>query len=302
MLNLERLRVLQAVADAGSVHGAAAVLHVTTSAVSQQLTRLQREVGQPLVERSGRGIRLTDAAHLLVRHTADILDHVVRAESELAEHRGAVAGELAVAAFASAGRGLLPRVLASVREDHSALTVRSSEAEPDEAIPLLLRGGLDVAVMQDWAASPLPLPEGLSRRDLFEDPFDVALPAGHPAAGRASVDLRDLAGDDWITWSGGQLCHDWLTVTLRQAGVEPRIVHTAAEHATQLALVSAGLGVALLPRLGREPVPDSVRFVRPLPGPSRRVFAVWRTSASRRPAVAAFLRAVRSDTKSVEIV
>jgi DNA-binding transcriptional LysR family regulator len=293
MLNLDRLRVLHAVSTTGSVVGAARTLHVTTSAVSQQLARLEREAGQQLVERHGRGIRLTEAGALLARHAGDLLIHVERVEAGLAEHRGAVAGTLAIAAFATAARGLLPGVLRDLRSRYPDLSVSLSEQEPHEAIPALRRGHLDVAVVQDWADDVLTVPEGLSRRDLLDDPFDVALPVDHPLAGRDSVAVKELAGDDWIGWSAGQICHDWLVRTLRKDGAEPRVVHTASEHSTQLALVAAGLGVAVIPRLGREPAPPSVRFVPVDPLPTRRIFALWRASAAARPAISATLDALQ---------
>jgi DNA-binding transcriptional LysR family regulator len=293
MLNLERLRVLHVVSTTGSVVGAARTLHVTTSAVSQQLARLEREVGQRLVERQGRGIRLTEAGTVLARHAGDLLTHVERVEAGLAEHRGAVAGMVAIAAFATAGRGLLPGVLRDLRSRYPDLSVSLSEREPHEAIPALRRGHLDVAVVQDWADGVLTVPEGLSRRDLLDDPFDVALPVDHPLADRDSVAVKELAGDDWISWSTGQICHDWLVRTLRTDGIEPRVVHTASEHSTQLALVAAGLGVAVIPRLGREPTPPLVRFVPIDPPSTRRIFALWRTSAAARPAIAATLDALQ---------
>ncbi|UJW32796.1 LysR family transcriptional regulator [Saccharothrix sp. AJ9571] len=283
MLNLERLRVLRAVSTTGSVSGAAAQLHVTTSAVSQQLARLEREVGQPLLERNGRGIRLTDAAALLAAHADRLLAQVERVEADLARHRGAVAGALSMAAFATAARGLLPGALRALRADHTGLRVRLDEREPPEAISGLCRGEVDVAVVQDWPESPLELPEGLSRETLLHDPLDLAVPVDHePRA--------ELADEEWITWTSGQLCHDWLSRTLG----EPRIVHTASEHSTQLALVAAGLGVALLPRLGRDHVPDGVRVVPIDPAPARQVHALWRTSAARRPAIRAAVIALRS--------
>jgi DNA-binding transcriptional LysR family regulator len=293
MLSLERLRVLHAVSTTGSVVGAARTLHVTTSAVSQQLARLEREVGQQLVERQGRGIRLTEAGALLARHAGDLLTHVERVEAGLAEHRGAVAGSLAIAAFATAARGLLPGVLRDLRSRYPDLSVSLSEQEPHEAIPALCRGHLDVAVVQDWADDVLTVPEGLARRDLLDDPFDVALAADHPLANRDSVAIKELAGEDWISWSTGQICHDWLVRTLHEEGAEPRVVHTASEHSTQLALVAAGLGAAVIPRLGREPAPPSIRFVPIDPPPVRRVFALWRTSAAARPAIGATIDALQ---------
>ncbi len=293
MLNLERLRVLHAVSTAGSVVGAAGVLHVTTSAVSQQLARLEREVGQRLVERQGRGIRLTEAGTLLARDAGDLLAQVERVEATLAERSGTVAGAVTVAAFATAARGLLPGALRDLRARHPDLSVSTVEREPHEAIPALSRGDLDLAVVQDWAEDPLTVPAGLSRQDLLDDPFDVALPADHPHAGRAAVAIAELADEDWISWSTGQICHDWLVRTLTAQGTRPHVRHTASEHSTQLAFVAAGLGAALIPRLGREPGPPSVRFVPIDPAPTRRVFVLWRTSAAARPAIGATVDALR---------
>ena len=293
MLNLERLRVLHAIWTTGSVVGAAGSLHVTTSAISQQMARLEREVGQRLTERHGRGIRLTEAGLLLARNAVDLLAHVERVEADLAEHRGAVTGPLAIAAFATAARGLLPGVLRDLRSRHKDLSPSLSEGEPHEVIPALSRGHFDIAVVQDWADHELTVPEGLSRRHLLHDTFDVALPVDHPLADRETLALDELAGDDWISWSAGQICHDWLTGTLGRRGAKPRLAHTASEHSTQLALVAAGLGAAVIPRLGREPSPSSVRFVAIEPPPTRRVFALWRGSTTVRPAIGATLETLR---------
>jgi DNA-binding transcriptional LysR family regulator len=298
-LNLERLRMLHAVAVTGSVRGAAGSLHVTTSAVSQQLARLEREVGQALVERRGRGIRLTDAGSVLAEHAGRLLDEVERVEADLAGRRGAVVGELTVAAFATAARGLLPDGLAALRAGYPRLRVRLTEMEPTEAIPALCRGDVDVAVVQDWAEAPLDLPDGLSCKPLLDDVLDLAVPAGHPLAGRRAVALTELAGADWITWTGGQICNDWLLRALRGQGIPPTIAHTASEHSTQLALVAAGLGVAIIPRLGREPVPDAVRIVGVRPELSRQVSVLWRNTATRRPAIDAVVRILSVHNGSV---
>jgi DNA-binding transcriptional LysR family regulator len=293
MMDLERLRVLHAVHLAGSVVGAAQALHVTTSAVSQQMARLEREAGQRLSERHGRGIRLTEAGALLAREAGGLLAHAEQVEARLAGHRGAVAGTLSITAFATAARGLLPGVLRDLRSRYPDLSVSLSEREPDEAIPALSRGDLDIAVVQEWPDTPLAIPGGLARRDLLEDAFDVALPAGHPLAGRDSIAIRELADEGWISWSTGQICHDWLVHTLRAHGAQPRILHTASEHSTQLALVAAALGAAVIPRLGREPAPASVRFVPIDPSPVRRIYALWRASSAPRPAINATLGALQ---------
>jgi DNA-binding transcriptional LysR family regulator len=288
MLSVDRLRVLHAVATTGSVVGASSALRVTTSAVSQQLARLEREVGQPLLERHGRGVRLTDTGALLAREAADLLARVEQVEAGLAAHRGAVTGPLEVAAFATAARGLLPAALAALRAEHPDLTVTSRELDPHEAVPALTRGQIDLAVVQDWPDDPLPLPPGVSTRPLLEDRFDLAAPAGHPLAARGTVRVADLAGAEWVTWPGSQICGGWLTRTLP----DPRVAHTASEHSTQLALVAAGLGLALIPRLGRDPLPPAVRLVPLDPAPVRRVLATWRTPTSPRPALVAVLGAL----------
>lgn len=293
MLSLERLRVLHAVAATGSVAGAARALHVTTSAISQQMARLERETGQPLSERQGRGIRLTEAGLLLARSAGHLLEHAEEVEAALAGYSGAVAGTITIAAFATAARGLLPGVLGDLRSRHPDLSASLSEQEPHEAIPALCRGDLDIAVVQDWVGDTLSVPGGLSRLDLMDDCFDAALPADHPLAIRDSITIAELAADDWIAWSTGQICHDWLARTLRAEIGEPRILHTASEHSTQLALVAAGLGTALIPRLGREPTPPRIRFVPLDPPPTRHIFALWRASSAARPAIGATLKALR---------
>lgn len=294
MLDLERLRALHSVATYGSVSAAADVLHVTTSAVSQQLAKLERETGQKLLERNGRGVRLTDAAELLVTHADRILSLVERAQADLEAHRGAVVGELAVAAFPTAIRGLMPAALRGLRADHPDLRVIVGEEDPMQSIPRVVRGDLDMAVVQDWNNEPLPIPEGLLRGTICYDVADVALPGGHPLADRDEVELKELAGDPWISSTPGSICCDWLTHTLRSIDAEPRIDHMAYEFATQLALVEAGLGNAILPRLGRCDVPEGVRVVPLKTSLSRRVYAVWREEAARRPAIRAAMDALRA--------
>lgn len=292
MLSLERLRVLYAIATHGSVTGAASALHVTTSAVSQQMAKLERETGQRLLERSGRRVRLTGAAELLAAHAGEMLALAERAEADLEAYGDAVAGQVTVAAFATAVRGLGPAALRDLRRDHPQLRVRLAEAEPHESVPRVVRGDLDVAVVQDWFNDPLRLPAGLSRAALLDDVADVALPEDHPLARRAIVDIDELADEPWITWSPGWVCNSWLSQTLRSRGAEPDIAHTAADHQTHLALVAAGLGVAIIPRLGRDPVPSGVCFVEVKPALSRHVYAVWRTDADRRPSIRAVIAAL----------
>ncbi|AOT57822.1 HTH-type transcriptional regulator GltC [Streptomyces rubrolavendulae] len=293
VLNLERLRTLDALARHGSVSGAADALHVTTSAVSQQLAKLEREVGQQLVAKNGRGVRLTDAGHLLAGHAARILSQVALAQADIEAQRGRVVGEVRLAGFPTAARGLFPRAITALRAGHPELRVRSSELEPEHGIRQVLRGDVDLAVVLDWSNKRLPVPGGLAQAALLDDAADVAMAAGHPLAGRAEVDLEEFADDDWVSWPEGEFCHDWLVFTLRSKGIEPRIAHLAGEHHTQLALIQAGLGVCVTPRLGRGPVPEGVALVPVRRQMRRHIYAVWRVDADRRPSIRAAVEALR---------
>ncbi|MFF9002903.1 LysR family transcriptional regulator [Streptomyces achromogenes] len=294
MLNLERLRTLDALARHGSVSAAADALHVTTSAVSQQLGKLEREVGQRLLAKNGRGVRLTDAGRLLSEHAARILSQVELAESDLEAHRGQVVGELRLSAFPTAARGLFPAALGALRTEHPGLRVRSSELEPEQGIAGVVRGDLDLAVVLDWYNKPMPVPDGLVKAPLLDDPADVAMPVGHRLADRDEVELTEFAEDEWITWGEGEFCHEWLLFTLRSKGVEPIVGHRAGETHTQLGLVAAGLGVCIVPLLGRHPVPDGVVLVPLKQRVRRHVYVIWRADADRRPSIRAAVEALRT--------
>ncbi|UCM86687.1 LysR family transcriptional regulator [Streptomyces marincola] len=299
MLNIDRLRVLHAISQHGSVSAAAGALHVTTSAVSQQMAKLEREAGQRLLAKNGRGVRLTDAGRLLSEHAGRILAQVELAHADLEAQHGRAVGELLVGAFATAARGLFPRALAALRAGHPRLEPRLREMEPQDALRELDRGALDLAVVLDWYNRPLAVPGGLSRQALLDDVADVAMPDDHPLARRDRVDLEDFADDPWVSWPPGAVCHEWLLFTLRGRGIEPRVTHTAAEHHTQLALIAAGLGVAVAPRLGRAPVPAGVAVVPVRRTITRRLYAVWRAGDDRRPSVAAAVGALRAAARSV---
>ncbi|WP_405837890.1 LysR family transcriptional regulator [Streptomyces sp. NBC_01518] len=299
MLNLERLRTLDALARHGSVSGAAEGLHVTTSAVSQQMSKLEREVGQQLLAKNGRGVRLTDAGRLLAEHAGRILSQVELAQADLEAQRGQVVGELRISAFPTAARGLFPTALAALRARHPALRVRSTELEPENGIAGVVRGDLDLAVVLDWYNKPMPLPDGLVKAPILDDPADVAMPAGHPLAGRDEVDLGEFADDEWITWAEGEFCHEWLMFTLRSRGIEPIIGHRAAETHTQLGLVAAGLGVCVVPLLGRNPMPAGVVTVPLKQRVRRHVYVVWRADADRRPSIRAAVEALQAAAETV---
>ncbi|GAU70366.1 putative LysR family transcriptional regulator [Streptomyces sp. NBRC 110611] len=302
MLDLARLRALHAVSVHGSVGAAATALGYTPSAVSQQIAKLERETRTTLLERQGRGVVLTDAARQLAGTAEELLALVEQAETALEERRGRPAGRLLIAAFPTAARGLLPPVLARLAALHDDLDARLVEAEPHQSVDLVARGAVDLAVTHDWDIAPLPAPEGVERAALGDDPSEVAVTAGHPLARLAAerlggtLERADLAGERWICQPPGSVCHDWLVRTLRASGHEPFLAYQVTEYQTQLALVAAGLGIALIPRLGRGPLPDNVVTLPLEPAPMRRLYAVWRPGAARRPAITETVRALRPHT------
>ncbi|MEV6983803.1 LysR family transcriptional regulator [Sphaerisporangium sp. NPDC051017] len=296
MLDLHRLKALHAVSVYGSVGAAAEALMVTPSAISQQLAKLERETGSTLLERNGRGVKLTDAAGLLAEHAERILALVETAEADFEALRGTVVGRLLIAAFPTAARGVMPHALGELKRRHPELDLMMYEREPERQVREVARGELDLAIVQDWQNRPMAVPEGLSRAPLFEDPADVVLAADHPLAGRPEIDLAELTGERWIGSSPGTLCHDWLVLTLRRASLEPDFSCIADEYPTQVALVGAGHGCALIPRLGRGGLPPDVRAVPLKPRPIRHIFAVWRTDAARRPAIRAAVEVLRKMT------
>jgi DNA-binding transcriptional LysR family regulator len=239
-------------------------------------------------------VRLTDAGRLLSEHAARILSQVELAESDLEAHRGQVVGELRLSAFPTAARGLFPAALGALRTEHPGLRVRSSELEPEQGIAGVVRGDLDLAVVLDWYNKPMPVPDGLVKAPLLDDPADVAMPVGHRLADREEVDLTEFAEDEWITWGEGEFCHEWLLFTLRSKGVEPIVGHRAGETHTQLGLVAAGLGVCIAPLLGRHPVPDGVVLVPLKQRVRRHVYVIWRADADRRPSIRAAVEALRT--------
>ncbi|GAA3308426.1 LysR family transcriptional regulator [Streptomyces cinereospinus] len=236
---------------------------------------------------------------LLAEHAARILSQVALAQSDLEAQRGQVAGELRLSAFPTAARGLFPTALATLRAAHPGLRLRTCELEPERGIQGVVRGDLDLAVVLDWYNKPMALPDGLVKAAILDDPADVAVPAGHPLAGRDEVDLGEFAEDEWITWGQGEFCHEWLMFTLRSRGVEPIVGHRAAETHTQLALVAAGLGVCVAPLLGRHPVPAGVVTVPLRQRVRRHVYVVWRADADRRPSIRAAVAALRAAGESV---
>jgi DNA-binding transcriptional LysR family regulator len=295
-LDVSSLPMLRAIADAGTITGAAELLGVGQPAVSQHVRRLERRLGTALLDRSGRSVRLTEAGEALARHGATVGAALRAATAEMSALTGLRAGRVRLVAFPSSSATLVPRALVALRDSHPGLRVTLDEAEPPEALRMVRSGECDVALAFDYPGVGLGRGEddlaGLVTRHLLDEPTLVALPTDHPAAGGGALALADLADERWI--AGCPRCRGHLLTAAEACGFTPEIAYATDDYVAVLALVAAGLGVALLPDLVRpiaERQPGVV--VRRAAGTSNRtVHAVAAPDLLRVPAVAATLDAL----------
>ncbi len=294
MFNPEHLLTLQAVVDEGTVLGAADRLGCTPSAVSQQLSRLQQEVPQPIMHRRGRANVPTDAAAVLVRLAQQMRDLEESARSELEMLDGLVSGELALASFPSGFRGLLIPTAMALRDQHSNLNVTLYELNPEEAVTAVRRGVVDLALVHDWTDRHVRLQHGVVDRPIGLDQVDLVVREDHPfAVGPAGLDFAELGDQVWIDDTAG-VFSDWLIASLDAHRLSYRIGATVEHLATRLRLVLEGFGICLLPRLGRGALPPGV-VALPLQGaPTRRLYAVHRDASAQRPDVEAALALIQA--------
>jgi DNA-binding transcriptional LysR family regulator len=291
MRDVRRLRVHTEVAAKGSFSAAAESLAYTQSAVSQQIAALEREAGLQLVDRSARGVHLTDAGRVLLGHADAILHRLADAEAELEAMAGLRGGRLRLVAFPSAGGSLMPEAVARFRARHPAVEITLAPAEPDEAVEALRAGEADIGLTIEttWAT---PGEDGLVRTHLLDDPMYLVVPADHPQATRRSVRMQDLAEDPWILGSADASCPD-SAILLRAcnaAGFEPRIAFQSDDYNAIQGFIATGMGVSLIPDLALTNVrPDVVvRSLGPK-APHRRIAAMTTQSGYCSPAKQAML-------------
>jgi molybdate transport repressor ModE-like protein len=293
MIDVRRLRVLRALADQGTVAAAAQALHLTPSAVSQQLAALEREVGQPIVERRGRGLILSGAGDVLLEHAHALFAQLERAEADVAAHGRGELGTVVVGGFPTALASVASSAVAGLAAEHPRLRVELLDVESPHCFAALVQEAIDVAISMESASAPAPGDPRFARRPLLDDPLDAVLPAGHPMAGRGAIALDALAGETWVGPSPGTSCLEVTLAGCAGAGFTPRFVHRANDFSALMAFVAAGLGVALVPRLAQGHIPDGATLVE-LRGmaPARRVFAATRRGSEARQTIAAVLDAL----------
>jgi DNA-binding transcriptional LysR family regulator len=298
MIDVRRMLVLRAVVSSGSASAAAANLGCTPSAISQQLSALEKEAGTPLLEKVGRGLRPTSAGSLLAERAGEIAELVSATEVELADICAGRTGLLRVRFFHTASVGLIPPAVARFRATHPdvRLDLRMQEAELFDDVAA---GECDLAVIV--VGETLPERRDVRLVHLADDPYRVVLPESHPAVAQERVELARLSGEPWINSAvtSGDICSVLLRDAYASAGFSPHVVLETDDSYSTQSFVVAGAGIALLPQLGLDVVHPGVR-IRPLsnPEPVRHIYAAVRETVADQPAACAFVDALRGVARS----
>lgn len=277
-------------AATGSFSAAARELGCTQPAVSQQMKALEHSAGTPLLIRTGREMRLTQAGEALVRHAAGILAGLTAAEEEVAAIAGLRAGRVRLVSFPSGSSTLVPTALAAMREDHPGTRVSLVEAEPPRSVEMLREGDCDVALAFRYGATVAESDawDDLVVRPLLTDRLVGLVPEGHRLAEADRLGMAELAEESWI--AGCPRCRRHLVEVCESAGFTPRIDFATDDYPAVVGLVGAGLGVAVLPELAVESVrPRGARTVALEPAVRREVVALTLPDLARVPAVSAML-------------
>lgn len=301
MLELRRLRLLRELHDRGTIAAVAEALSFTPSAVSQQLAMLEREAGVTLLEKAGRGVRLTDAGLVLVEHAEALLERAARAEADLAAASGEVMGRVRIAGFQSALRELAIPALDALEHEHPRLRCELIEREPEDALGELALGDLDIVIGDEWQHHPWRLQPGLERDELLVDPVRVVLPREHPHAHDDAVDLKALRDAPWAAGHPGMGWEDVVLRTCRARGeFDPDVRHRTNDATLALELVARGRAVTMLPELIL-PADDPGLAIRPVAGAplQRWIYAVTRATDHERPSTTALLTALKHQAAKI---
>jgi DNA-binding transcriptional LysR family regulator len=291
MLDARRLRLLRDLARLGTISAVAEAHTYTPSAVSQQLTALEREAGVPLLERTGRRVTLTTAGQVLVEHAEIVLGALEQAAAAVATTGGELSGPLRIGAFPTAVRTLLPGALVYLGRRHPRLELHVSELDPAAVPDAVRERRIDLGLVQDYDVVPVAPDPALGTTALLVETVYLAVPAGSPVNGIAPAHAAT-----WVVSSPGTLCHTVALQLCQAAGFQPRVRHHADDFSTVLALVAADQGVALVPQLAAGNPPPGVRLI-PLPT-RRHTHVAYRRGSAGHPAVGAALSALDSATRS----
>lgn len=295
MIDVQRLRVLREVARHGSFSKAAAALLFTPSAVSQQIAALERTLGTAVVDRSPRGVVLTEPGRVLLEAAETISAELDQAQAEI-DRITTGRSTVTIATFTSGGQRLLPAALNRFAADHPEVELTVLEHEPEESLPLVRQGGADLALAYHFASPPPVRPgerSGLTWTSLLDDPMWIVLPRGHRLAGRDTLQLADLADERWI--QGCIKTEDVLRRYAALAGFEFRVSCTSTDYFFAQSLVAAGVGIALIPQVALGPYAETVVAVPLQPAlPARHIGVATARRRRARPHVEALLQALRA--------
>ena len=293
MIDLQGLRALVAVDRAGTVVAAADQLGYTPSAVSQQVKKLERDLGAALLERRGRGVLLTDRGRALAAEGSGILEGLERLES-LVAGTSRPAAPLRIASFSTATRGLVAPVLQRLRSSGVVPHVTVTSVDPVDAMEMVSTGVVDLAVVHNWNSVPLVAPAHVATERLCHDEADIVLSTRHPLASRVELDRAELVDERWASTPKGAICHEALMRIFADLGAVPKIVAEDPDFSSLVELAREDVAIALVPRLGRPPLSDGV-VARPLADHSqvREVRVAYRVTMAGSPGILAAVRLLR---------
>jgi DNA-binding transcriptional LysR family regulator len=289
-LTLRQLRTIREVAARGTIAAAAEALGYTASAVSQQVAALERAIGLVVLERAGRGVRLTDVGRELVVHADDVLARVEVTEAALEEVAAGPRGEVRLAVFDSVASAVVPDVVRLLARRHPDLVVGSRELDPDDVPDALRLGDVDVAFVLDYPHAPGPREDGLEYVVLGTERFHLVVPAGDHLP--PVVELASLCRRPFVASPSHMSCGRCVVQACREAGFEPLIRHQVDSYPAALRLVAGGAGVALVPDLGLVDVPPGVDVHELAGRVYRTIELAYRQASARRPAVRAVIDAI----------
>lgn len=291
--DLEQLRTLRSLREHGTVTATAANVHLTPSAVSQQLAALSRSVGAPLLVREGRGVRLTEQAIILLGHGEDVLTQLERARSDIAAFAAGEVGTVSIGAFGTAIEGLVIPSLSFLSRDRPGINVVINEIEPPACFNALDAGTIDLVITVDNSSGPKLDDHRYHRIELLRDPLRVVIPSSHQFASRRSVTLKQLSGEPWIVGTEPHPCSTVTLAAFAAVSVTPRIVHRCNDWQAVMSLVACGTGLALVPQLALGISRTDVIDIRITPQePVRSIYAAVRRGSENAPHIAAVIKAL----------
>lgn len=305
MLNVVRLKVLRELYHRKTLSAVAAALSYSTSAVSQQVRLLEKEIGVPLVEPSGRRLQLTPQGLILVAHAEQILDLLERAEADVSNSMTQPRGVVKVAAFQSAALTIIPDALKELRRLYPQLTVEFEQGEPEATLPSLVSSEYDLVIAESFPGLPLPTLPGIAVTTIMDDSLWLVMDAAIAGGLDPGQDLiAQLADARWAVETADSASRAWLTNHCRKAGFEPKVICSSEDVSVHLRFVEAGLAVAVLPGLSLVGASTTIRRFPTSGMQNRQILLAAREASRQRPAIlavsAALHRAAAAYTTGAE--